>query len=1061
MVFFRMVRDLVNWYRHNPDAKEFTTYIAFVVIFSVIAFAGTPGDIQYHLNGYARSSLNFDENGQNGAVNVMDVSDMGTLDTWLRTSLPDLIFPQETYDGNPLSSIQRLYLVGEGRGMGAVRVRNVRGPFRVCDTPAWLTEVNGQTVNCTADIGISNYVTESYAERDDYSGNLPDGMNFTKPFTFQSRGELNTTFFAHIGEYGVYPQDGYTLDVIPNVSPDILADKVQQCRPLLEKSILECMRNQSVEFDPPASPPPPVYTVPQPPPLQLGTADTAGMVLTSATGGVDTFIMELSKSFELGESRRTDSYTFRIHNPGKVALQWKFDDPTKGLFSSTSWIDGAPNQIDGVVDAATVVLSTQSQTTGTDITIKVKTGSTYSNLPANSPPRDGVGNPGNVTLFIRSAQNDALVAAVTLFMKYKLTPLAAVVAPAPAASPSANGTGTNATNATATGRKLLQAAAPAPSPAPAPSSAPSVESLLNPAPPQTAAQKCTETTGAIDLNNLPSGLNVSRCSMVRDVMRECQFPYLGFHHLLELSKPEQCGQCKCKSDVDEGCLTSCSSKSIYDQQAEMLKKHAWMDRQTRGVLVDMTVLHQNSNLFQSIRVLFEFPSFGGIVPKADVRTFRLYRYVTSHDNLIMGLEIIFCIMLLWYTIEELLEFRKNKMEYMSNAWNILDWINLVVFYVVVGLRVGALIYTDGFDYNSVTVEYVDFQPIGFALVQELNVVSINFFLMYFKVFKYLSKVPRMDSILLTVSTCSFDLFLFFIMFGIIMFGFTAAFYMVFGPYLSDYRTLGTCFSTLFRVLLGDFDYGSLVEVNPTMAVLLFYSFILMGFMLLMNMLLAIVCDSFADVKGNQTEEDLNFYLNLRDKLSAKAKQLFSRNKELNAITASLKAGDGNMDNLIDESELEEALRHNPRAYEILKATGAKELLKKYDVDGNGVLDPEEMTAILKDIAEKESEILKEIKATEEAAAGAGDKGGGGRRGGGGGGGGGGGYGPPAEVDLTQVNERLDKVEGQIKEMSRNVAKKLALMIDLMMSLSDQISNVSSSGPGNHQSMGGAMVPGGM
>jgi hypothetical protein len=38
------------------------------------------------------------------------------------------------------------------------------------------------------------------------------------------------------------------------------------------------------------------------------------------------------------------------------------------------------------------------------------------------------------------------------------------------------------------------------------------------------------------------------------------------------------------------------------------------------------------------------------------------------------------------------------------------------------------------------VEYVDFQPIGFALAQELNVVSINFFLMYFKVFKYLSKV---------------------------------------------------------------------------------------------------------------------------------------------------------------------------------------------------------------------------------------------------------------------------------------------------------------------------------
>ena len=55
-----------------------------------------------------------------------------------------------------------------------------------------------------------------------------------------------------------------------------------------------------------------------------------------------------------------------------------------------------------------------------------------------------------------------------------------------------------------------------------------------------------------------------------------------------------------------------------------------------------------------------------------------------------------------------------------------------------------------------------------------------------------------------------------------------------------------------------------------MAGLLFYSFVVMGMLLLLNMLLAIVCDAFADVKGNQTEEDLNFYLHLRDRLRAKA-----------------------------------------------------------------------------------------------------------------------------------------------------------------------------------------------
>lgn len=517
-------------------------------------------------------------------------------------------------------------------------------------------------------------------------------------------------------------------------------------------------------------------------------------------------------------------------------------------------------------------------------------------------------------------------------------------------------------------------------------------------------------------------------------MRECEFPYVGFHQMLQLSRPDACGECKCKSDVDAGCLASCSAKKIFSEQYGMLKKWAWFDRRTRGVIVDVSILHQNINLFQTIRILFELPNFGGVAPRISVKTFKLYRYVTNADNIILGLEIVFCIMLMWYTIEELLEIRKSRSEYFTNAWNILDWINLIIFYVVISLRVGSFVYTDAFDYNSVTVEYIDFMPIGVAIVSELNVLAINFFLMYFKVFKYLAKVPRMDSILLTVSTCSFDLFLFFIMFSIIMFGFDAAFFIVFGPYLSDYNSLSTSFGTLFRILLGDFDYQSLDEVNGTMAPILFYSFIVMGFMLLMNMLLAIVCDSFADVKGNQSEEDLNFYINLRDKLATRARALFTKNKELNALSEGLKSADSNMDNLIDESELEEALKNNPRAYELLQTSGAKELLKKYDVDGNGVLDPAEMTAILKEIAEKEAEINAEIKETEAEANEAGGKVNSGFGDGAFGGGG-------VNVDLTEVEQRLDKVEGQIKEMSRNVAKKLALMIDLMMSLSDQISNV--------------------
>lgn len=42
------------------------------------------------------------------------------------------------------------------------------------------------------------------------------------------------------------------------------------------------------------------------------------------------------------------------------------------------------------------------------------------------------------------------------------------------------------------------------------------------------------------------------------------------------------------------------------------------------------------------------------------------------------------------------------------------------------------------------------------------------------------------------------------------------------------------------------------------------------------------------------------------------------------------------------------------------------------------------------------------------------------------------------ADTRELEGRIERVDMQIKELSRNVAKKLSLMIDLMMSLSDQI-----------------------
>ena len=159
--------------------------------------------------------------------------------------------------------------------------------------------------------------------------------------------------------------------------------------------------------------------------------------------------------------------------------------------------------------------------------------------------------------------------------------------------------------------------------------------------------------------------------------------------------------------------------------------------------------------------------------------------------------------------------------------------------------------SDNDDYSPTSIEYIDFPPLGYYSNQELNVSSINFFLIYFKIFKYLRHLPRMDAIFTTISAASFDLFLFTIMAVIIFMGFASAFYVCFGMELAAWKTLGDSLGSLMRILLGDFDYPELQETNKIMAPLLFYLFIFVSFFVLLNMFIAIICDSYADVKAAQ------------------------------------------------------------------------------------------------------------------------------------------------------------------------------------------------------------------
>mmetsp|Transcript_18147 Transcript_18147/g.59274 ORF Transcript_18147/g.59274 Transcript_18147/m.59274 type:complete len:1019 (-) Transcript_18147:50-3106(-) len=1009
-----IVSNFTHFLRTNEKAKEFILYVVFLIVFSIVGFAAKPGPVQFDLFELA----------QNNFGDAADAGSVPDMKDFLEGDFADQVFPMyNELSGTPLGEIPRLFINGQGRFMGAYRLRLLRAIDEECATVKWLMDVGDKELTCLADYSSGNKAIDDIGPRTE-AGNMPVGGNFTKPFIFQHTEDINTTnALIEFGEYAAYNQDGYVLDIIPNLAPNILADKLQDCRPLLQESVTACMAEQGVEYDVPEVPPPAPPPLPPPNPTQLGDADSAGMVLTAASYNYTDFTTDVELTVTLSEDVEEQVIVFKLHNPSPsgISLDWQISDESISAMQAAqaTWLTSIPQALSGQIDSAyNTIQDDQYNTPGQILSVTVGLGAEWISIERTAEEQVVEPTPASLVFEFLSASNPELRASVTLNVRYVVP---AVVGGRrrilDAGARRARAGVTSHVGRLEAFRKLLQDETPA------------------------APLICEEHEEIFDGPIIiPSELNVAECKMLRDEKDECDFPYIGFQQMLELLGPDRCGECKCKEATDEVCMESCSARGIFEEQMSMLQQNGWFDdRNTRAYMVDLTVFHQSSNLFQTVRIMFEAPGLGGIWTQVKVRTFRLYRYVTTADTIVLGFELILVAMVVWYTVEEMMEIRKQKWEYFNNPWNWVDWINLIVFYIAIGLRVVVLLYVSGFEFDSLSTEYLDFPFIAFASSQELNAAAFNFFIMYCKVFKYLQYVPRMDSIILTVSGCMFDIALFMIMFMTVMFGFSAAFYVIFGPEVPEFKSLGDSFGALMRSLLGDFDYGALSDANSALAPILFYFFNALVFMVLLNMFLAIICDSFAEVKGNQSEEDLLFYSKLKDQIVQQLGQMLNRRKRIQDLAADISAADTDMDQLIDESELAAALKDNPRAYEILQAEGAKELLKKYDVSGDGVLDKAEMTQILKDLASKEMEVQAEIDAATEkkdevlgdladAASGARAHGGGT---------------VVANFDTTELEGRIDKVEGQIKELSRNVAKKLSLMIDLLMSLSDQISNTGS------------------
>ncbi|XP_071538109.1 polycystin-2-like isoform X1 [Panulirus ornatus] len=409
------------------------------------------------------------------------------------------------------------------------------------------------------------------------------------------------------------------------------------------------------------------------------------------------------------------------------------------------------------------------------------------------------------------------------------------------------------------------------------------------------------------------------------------------------------------------------NRSVSKDILADLRQNLWIQRGTRAVFIDFTVYNANINLFCVIKLLFEFPATGGIIPSWSFRTVKLLRYVTPMDYFVLACEFIFVFFIIYYIIEEALEIKTLKCAYFKSIWNILDLLVIGISLMCIGFSIFCT-----FSISSKLEElladpntFADFDFLGYWQTQFNSAVAVCVFFAWFKLFKYISFNKTMTQLSSTLSRCAKDVAGFAIMFFIVFFAFAQLGYLLFGTQVRDFSSFINAVFTLLRTILGDFNFHEIEDANRILGPIFFLSYVFFVFFVLLNMFLAIINDTYSEVKAEIANQRNEFeiadyfkrgYNNMMGKLGKRDKVVDIQN--------ALKLSDTNGDGMLTFDEIRVNLKKcNFSDMEI------EMFFAKYDTDGSRLLEADEVKRMLADLEGQRMELDKQIKREEQPGSG--------------------------------------------------------------------------------------------
>jgi len=216
--------------------------------------------------------------------------------------------------------------------------------------------------------------------------------------------------------------------------------------------------------------------------------------------------------------------------------------------------------------------------------------------------------------------------------------------------------------------------------------------------------------------------------------------------------------------------------------------------------------------------------------------------------------------------------------YMTDGYALIIITNIVLFIVIIILESILLVRSDAIMKSDMATlkgpEMINVLVMGEKV---LSVYAFNALLTWIRMVKYLDIISKKTKVLSdTIAASATDITVFLVLFFVVYFGFCVAFNVAFGSDIEMYKSIKDCLISIFRTMLGDFDYEAMKAANYVLAPLILVVFVIVVSFVLLNMFMAIIMNNYDRVRDELHDDPDDISMHMRRLMSKKMAAWFPK-----------------------------------------------------------------------------------------------------------------------------------------------------------------------------------------